>query len=114
MIKRFIQKPPMVFPWVALFHIAMLAFSIYNYADEPFPSIGWLQPLWMVGYTAAWIFCCDMKRWAALVYMGLSSVNLLLIYLERQGLVPFNYLGPFFPMDVLFTLLLMYYFRQMD
>lgn len=113
-LQRFIKKPPVLFPLVALFHIAMLAYSIYNYSDEPFPSKGWLQPLWMLCYTISWIFCCDMKRWAGLAYIGLTSLNLGLLYFAKSHHALQYYTGPFFPMDVVFTFFVMFYFRQMD
>src|SRR5690242_18532794 len=76
--KRIFKKPPILFPLVALFHIAMLLFSIWNYSTEPFLSIAWVQPLWMLLYSLSWLFVCDMKRWAAYVYIALTTLNLML------------------------------------
>ncbi len=114
MIKRFIQKPPALFPWVALFHIAMLLFSIWNYRTEPFPSMVWLQPLWMLCFTVSWIFICDMKRWAAMVYIGLTTLNLFLRFYLKDPMLLNNLTDTLFPIDILFTFFVMFYFRQMD
>ena len=59
-IIRILKKPPVIFPWVALFHIGILLFSVYLFSSEPIDA--WVQPLWMLAYTVCWLFVCDMKR----------------------------------------------------
>lgn len=113
-IKRLWSKPPQLFPLAALFHIAMLLLSVYNYHDEPFPSIMWVQPLYLLCFTIAWIFICDMKRWAAYAYTILTIINLIL----RLSLKDTSYINAFtdalFPADVLFTFFVILHFKKFE
>ncbi len=111
---RIWKKAPVLFPLAALYHVVMLAYSVHTYSSEPFPSKGWVQPLWMLCYTVAWLFVSDMKRWAALTYLGLTTLNLVL----RFALTDINqlsyYTDTLFPIDVLFTFFVMFYFKRFD
>jgi hypothetical protein len=106
-INRFIKQPPVMFPLVALFHMLMLAFSIYNASSEPLSSLIWLQPLWMVAYTIAWVFVCGMKKWAALAYILLTALNVLLYFVASD-----LYVSSLFLMDVVFSMILMAYYKH--
>ena len=108
--KDIIKKPPALFLWVALFHIAMLVFQLWLYHDIPFPSTGWLQPAWIMAYTIAWIFVCDMRKWAALLYIGLVVLDLVLFLTLKTEAGRDHYLSAMFIIDVLFGfIILMYY-----
>ena len=113
-IKRIWQKPPVLFPWVALFHVVMLCYSIWNFSSEPFPSIGWMQPFIMLLYTVSWIFACDLKRWAALVYIALTTLNLVLRFMLTSQHDLAVYTDVLFPIDILFTFFVMFYFKRFD
>ena len=97
-----------MFPLVALFHMLMLAFSIYNAASEPLSSIIWLQPLWMLGYTTAWLFVCGMKRWAAYAYIGVTTLSLTVHFFAKNDL----YNSSFFLLDVMFAMIVMAYIKR--
>ena len=83
-VRDLIKKPPQLFPLAALFHIVMLVIIICS--DIGYTSL-WLHILWMLGYTVFWIFICDMKKWAALGYLALTTINLVL----RFTLKPDNF-----------------------
>lgn len=105
--RRIIQKPPVLFPLLALFHIAMLVYSIWNASSEPLTSMIWLQPLWMVGYTVSWLFVCDMRKRAAYLYLGLSLTNLILFATHKN-----DYTSALFLMDIVFSFFILVYFRR--
>ncbi|MEZ5016916.1 MAG: hypothetical protein R2800_07675 [Flavipsychrobacter sp.] len=111
-IKRVWQKPPVLFPFVLVFHVLMLAFSTYTFSSEPFPSAGWIQPLWMLLYTISWLFVCDLKRWAAFVYLGLTTLNLMLRFVWADDNSLALYIDTLFPIDVLFTFFVMFYYKK--
>lgn len=96
-----------MFPLVALFHIVMLGFSIFNASTEPLSSLIWLQPLWMVVYTIAWVFVCGMKKWAALAYIIFTVLNVTLHFLAGD-----LYVSSLFLMDVVFSMILMAYYKH--
>lgn len=105
----------MLFPWVALFHLVLCCISIWIYRTEPFPSVGWLQPLWIVASTVVWVFICDMKRWAAYSYVFLTSLSLLLRFLLKMDVTEISlYSSALFPMDVIFSFFVLYYFRRFN
>lgn len=112
--RRIIKKPPVLFPLVALFHIGMLLYTTWQFSPEPFPSPVWVQPLWWLLYTISWIFICDMKRWAAMMYIGLTALNLVLRYVIKSSVDLSNFTDAMFPVDVLFTFFVMFYFRRFD
>ena len=113
-IKRIIKKPPILFPLVALFHIVLLGKSLWDYHAEPFPSAIWVQPLWMLAYTVSWLFVCDMKKPAALIYIALTTLNLTLRYMLTSSTALSNFTDTLFPADALFTFFVFFYYRQFD
>lgn len=108
-VERFIKKPPVVFPLVALFHIGLLVFSIYNASTEPLSSLIWLQPLWMLAYTFAWLFVCDLKRWAAYTYIGVTTLSLLHFLVKNE-----LYHSDLFLVDAIFAMIVMAYIKRFN
>jgi len=113
-IKDITHKPPYLFPWVALFHLVMLFYSIWNFRTEPFPSLGWIQPLWMLGYTVFWFFVCDMRKWAAYGYLGLTMLNLILYFSLKNSLDSALYVSSLFLVDVFFSFFILFFFRRFE
>lgn len=110
--KRMWQKPPIVFPLVALFHVGVLLYLLYDAIADPVYGAVMMQPVLMLLYTVAWLFVCDMKKWAALVYIGLTTMNLLLRFTLVDPSMLNNYTDVLFPADVLFTFFVMFYFKR--
>ena len=112
--KRILTKPPMLFPWVALFHITMLGFIVWLYRDVPVMSLAWLQPLWLLCYTICWLAICDLRRWGAYGYLALTSINLILYATVSNAMLKELYTSPLFLIDVVFCLFILFYFRRME
>lgn len=112
--KRIWQKAPVVFPWIGIFHVVLLAYMLYSYITEP--VTGWIlmQPVFMFLYTVFWLFVCDMKKWAGLAYLGLTSVNLALRFVLTDVAMRNNFTDTIFPADVLFTFFVMFYFKRFE
>lgn len=114
-IKTFIQdavkKPPLLFPLVALFHFFALIFALWNVHSSPFGTLEWLQPLWILAYTICWVFICDMRKWAAIGYILLTSVDIIL-YVSRSSNIAASQLTMLFPTDVLFCFFVLFYYRR--
>jgi hypothetical protein len=113
-IKRIWKKPPLLFPLIAVFHFIWLAYSIWNYNSEPFPSVAWVQPLWILAYAVSWLFTCDLKKWAALAYIGLATLNMSLRFILTSPTDLSNFTDTIFPIDVLFCFFLLFYFRKFE
>lgn len=107
-----IRKPPVIFPWVALFHVVMLGYVIWLFHTDPLFSPGWLQPLWLLGYTVCWIFICDLRRWGAYGYLLLTSANLLVYALSKDHLAREIYTSSLLLIDVGFCFFILFFFRR--
>ncbi|MCD6062244.1 MAG: hypothetical protein K0R82_155 [Flavipsychrobacter sp.] len=104
----------MLFPLVALFHIGLLLYSIYDYSSEPFGSAIWVQPLWLLAYAISWLFICDMKKLAAYSYIGLTALNLILRFVLKSPTDLAYFTDALFPADILFTFFVLYYFKSFE
>lgn len=107
-----IRKPPVMFPWVALFHLVMLGYLIVLYSGEPLTTAGWLQPLWMLGYTVFWIGVCDLRKWGAYGYLGLTIANLLIYATTKNVLAREIYTSSLFLIDAAFSFFVLLFFRR--
>lgn len=100
----------MIFPLVALFHIAMLVYSIYNASTEPLSSPIWLQPLWMLAYTIPWVFICSMKKWAAYTYIAVTTISLGVHFFVKNDI----YNSSLFMTDVILAMIVMAYIKKFN
>ena len=113
-IKEFITKPPALFPWVGLFHILWFFIAIWNCHTEPFPSISWIQSLWMLGYMIFWVFSCGLYRWAAIGYIAVTTLNLALRLIITSHNDRLIYADALFPIDILFTFFILFFFKRFE
>lgn len=114
-IKRFWTKPPTLFPLVALFHIGAVIFSIAVNSSEPLSSAAWIQFAWLPAYTLAWIFLCDMKKWAGYLYILLTAADLVMRFLLKSYDSDMAWHASlWFPMNVLFSFFVLFYFKQLE
>lgn len=104
----------MVFPWVALFHLLVLVFNIWQSMDLPFPSLYWVDSLLLLLYLIAWLFVCDLRRWAAYAYLALVSINILIRVLSASQTDLAMYTNTFFPLDIVFAFFVLAYFKRFD
>ncbi|HTM65187.1 MAG TPA: hypothetical protein VL093_02625 [Flavipsychrobacter sp.] len=109
---RISTKPPVIFPFVALFHLLILCYTIWNYKEFPFPSVYWIPVLWLLLYSFFWLFVCDLKRWAALGYLGLTVLNIALHYFLKFESERSVYTPSFLLLYVFFSFFILFYFRR--
>lgn len=112
-IKRFWQKPPLAFPLIALFHIGLLVYILYRDMTAPEDAILG-QTATMLLYTIAWLLVCDMRKWAVFVYMGLTTANLWARFVIDDTMIRNNFTDVIFPADVVFTFILLLYYKKFD
>lgn len=111
-LRRIITKPPVLFPLVALFHLLMLIYSIWNFYGFPLFSIYWISTLWVLVYTVTWLFVCDLKRWAMSVYTGLSALSVVLQYFISNKSDLQLYTPSFYVIYLLFTFFILFYYKK--
>jgi hypothetical protein len=109
-----IRKPPMLFPLVALGHIFWLLITLWGDRHEPFPSIVWLEILWMVGYTTFWIAACDLRKWGANGYIVLTLINMGLYLAVKNGKLSVDYMSSMFLLDGLFSVFIIFYYKRFN
>lgn len=108
------QKPPILFPLVALFHIGLLIYYIADTLADPNGMLIWGQSVFMLLYTIFWLFCCDLRRWAALGYIAMTTLNLVLRFVLTDTMDLVYFTDTLFPVDILFTFFVMFYFKRFD
>lgn len=98
-----------MFPLVALFHFLVLGIEVFT-----FDALLWAQLVWKILFAITWLFICDLKRWAAFIYMTLTTANLFMRWLITNPSIVNNYTDALFPADVAFTFFVLIYFRKFD
>jgi hypothetical protein len=96
---------------VALFHLVLLAFYVGNGFSEPWSSPYWWQPAWMLTFSISWLFICDLKKWAALLYLALTALNLVLHFWLKPTENYALYIDALVPAEILFCFFAIYYYR---
>ena len=113
-VSRILQKPPIIFPWIALFHLIMLLFSIWTEMLSPFTIEGWIQPIWALLLGICWLFICDLKKWAAYGYLFLTVLSICLRFLLLNITNAIIYSFCFYEITILFSFFILFFFRQFE
>ena len=103
-------------PVIAVFHIGILLYFLYDMIVDPIGILVEGQVIVMVLYSFFWLFVCDLKKWAALSYMGLTTANLVVKMVASESVTRSlsMFLDTLFPADVLFTMIIMLYFKKLE
>ncbi len=111
-IQRYWREQPIIFPFVALFHLYLLIrylISMGGYFDQ----INYLaQGVWLLVATLLAVFICSMKRWANVGYILLTIAGLLLAYLLPVGKEWKELNTVLFPFDLLMCVFLLFYYKR--
>ena len=106
-----ITKPPVLFPLVALFHMALFTWTIISLIQQPGISTE-MSALWMLGYTICWLATTDMRKWGAMLYVIVTVVSIILYFTVHDKFTWLNYASPIFILDMLFCFFIMFYFKR--
>lgn len=104
------HEPPVFFPVAVVFHLFLLLRGFADLRDtfaENWPSLLWYAVAFVLS-----VFVLLMQRWAAIVYMLLTLVGVLL---ARVAHVPEFYreLGnTIFPFDAIYSAILLFFFKR--
>ena len=110
--KNTVTKPPLLFPFVAAFHILGLVWILYSVRTAPFLGAEWLQVAYMLVYCICWLGACNLNKKFALGYMAITLLNTIL-YLSLKG----NYnkdifTSSLFPVDCIFSFFLLFFYKK--
>lgn len=101
---------PLVFPILAVFHLLLLAYALFNFWTEW--SSAWGQIAWLLAYTVAWTLITLGQKWAAFFYWGLMVSNLLLLVFIEEPALQIRYTNAMAYLDVVFSLVLLIYYKR--
>ena len=110
-ITDLVRKPPMLFPFIALFHVLFIFWIVWSDRNAPFPGIEWLELVWMTGYTLFWLAACDLRKWGAQGYIVMALLNTGLFLAARNRMISTSYVSNMFIIDLLFSFFLVYYYK---
>lgn len=114
-IKQFItdliKKPPMIFPFIGGFHLFWLIRTALTMSRL---TIGWdtIQLSWMAAYTICWLAMCDLRKWAAWGYMGLTAIDLGIFFLTKSVYDRDLSTSALLGLNVVFCLFILLYFKR--
>lgn len=105
---------PVLFPIVGLFQIALFAYNLIRFAMsgvlDTVIAGGTCMELFL--YAALWAFICDRRRWAAIAYIALTAINLMLQFLTPQHSVWREFSDALLPFDVLLCFFLLFFYKR--
>lgn len=117
-LQNFFSRPPIVFPLVSIFLIAITVYDITEWVGlNSVYKIYWLKPLPLVLYSIFWLAATMLKRWAAAAFIVLSIVHIaLFLFLQKDrqiGAVLDNFMVSPLPLGMLFSFIMLIYFRKL-
>ena len=115
---RLLRRPPVIFPLIGLFLVAMTFLEAYQWlGDSSVFRIYWFRPVVMIAYSTFWIGACLFRKWGAIGFFAISVANVCLylfthdnIYRQAFGDILFSPV----PLNLFFSFLLLFYFKRMD
>lgn len=118
-LRDIIRKPPGAFPYIALFHLLMVGFVLIFWWGAPI-SFYYIELGWTIGFTVCWLYICDLRRWAAYGYIGLTVANIVL-YAISISKEPFaqrafqqKYISALLIPALIFCFFVLFFFRRIN
>lgn len=113
----FFKRPPVVFPVISVFLLIICMYDIVQWVGfDRVMKIYWLRPLPVVLYTSFWIAATFFKKWGAVAFVILAILHLAaVIFLkenEMVGRLLDNFMVNPVPLGLIFSLIILIYFRK--
>ena len=114
---RIFRQPPLLYPFVLLFHIVVLIYVALPWIHQAqyegsFSPVGMLCIGWVLIYFLLWLFSCDLKKWAASAYMIFTALNLALQFLVPKGSAWYEASTVMLRIDILFSFFQLLYYKR--
>lgn len=106
------QKPPLLFPFVCLFHILCLLWVIYDIMGTRLGLEDGIRVLWMLVYTIFWLAVCDLRKWGALGYLFLTLLNATLYISIKSPYYHSVIVSSFFLLDGIFSFFILFFYKK--
>lgn len=113
---RYFTEMPIFFPLIGLFLLAMTIFEGWSFiGDDSVSRIYWFRPVIMFLYFIFWTGTCLARKWGALGFIVLTVVNVS-FHLFGPDIIMKRALGDLLfipiPVNLLFSFLLLFFFRR--
>jgi len=109
---KLINKPPILFPLAALFHIIITCTAIYSLYPTPLNQRDWLRPLGMMLFSLLAVCLCLMRKWSAIAYVSFSVVSLLVYYYSPIDTPQHIFSDSFFPFSMILSFFILLFFKR--
>lgn len=116
-LTRYFTELPIFFPLIGLFLLAMTLFEGMSFLGDS--SVGheyWFRPAVMLLYFIFWSVACLGRKWGAIAFIVLTILNVA-FQLFGPEMVWKHALGDLLflpiPVNLLFSFLLLFYFRKL-
>lgn len=118
---RFFKRPPIVFPLLALFLLALTIYEMINWWGDynNVESIFLWRPVILIAYTVCWFGATFLKRWGAVAFILLTIANFSFFLFGKDNTLH-TALGDILfpqqtvPLHLFMCVLLLLYFKRMD
>jgi len=109
-----IQTLPFLFKAIAVFHLLLFCYSLYNAIGFSLKTFVWLFPLNYAIYSAIWFWVSYLKKKAAIAYIVYTCLNLIL-WIKPSQVASFNDYRSItlFPIDCILVFLLLFIYKQL-
>jgi hypothetical protein len=109
-----IRQLPVLFPMVWGFHFVMLCITLFGFAADGVldTAIAGGTVMEWLAYTLLWTFICLQNRWAAIGYIILTAINLLLYFVGPKDSVWHMISDALLPFDILMCVFLLFYYKR--
>lgn len=111
-IQSFFSKSPILFPLAALFHLILLLLSVFMLWPTALNQPEWLAPLAHVLFALAACGLCSMRKWSALVYVGLSMLCLGMMYLSTADSTVRIFAQALFPLNLILSFFILLFYKR--
>jgi len=114
---QFFTRLPIFFPLIALFHIVLTGYeAVFWIGDDSVSQLYWLRPVVMLCYTVFWCAACMAQKWGGIAYVVLTVANVA-FHLFGPDIILKRALGDILfvpiPVSLLFSFVLLFYFKKM-
>jgi hypothetical protein len=116
LLVRYFTEMPIFFPLIGLFLLAITIFEGWSFiGDDSVSRIYWFRPAVMFLYFIFWSATCLARKWGAIAFIVLTILNVS-FHLFGPDMVAKRALGDLMflpiPVNLLFSFLLLFFFRK--
>ena len=116
-VVRYFTLMPIFFPLIGLFLLGLTLMEAFNYiGDDSISRLYWLRPVVLLLYFLTWAGACLARKVPAIGFVALTIINVA-AYLFGPDVLLKRALGDLLfvpiPVNLLFSFLLLFFFRKM-